>query len=130
MMIALPDNVSCFDIMNRNYPRVDFLSLHILHHAGEGPVYGLWMMEELRTHGYRIGPSQLYPRFHRLEQQGYLKRDNRVMHGKVRKYYELTAEGCRYLEEQNRRLIELGAETLSAEEIQTMLRKRLARPQK
>jgi DNA-binding PadR family transcriptional regulator len=113
--------------MNGKYPRVDFLELHILHHCGERPVYGLWMIEELRSHGYQIGPSQLYPRFHRLEGQGYLKRDNCVISGKVRKYYELTADGRRYLEEQNRRLIELGAETLTAEEIRAMLKRRRSR---
>jgi DNA-binding PadR family transcriptional regulator len=84
------------------------------------------MIEELRSHGYQIGPSQLYPRFHRLEHQGYLRRDNRVINGKVRKYYSLTAAGRGHLVEQNRRLIELGAETLSADEIRAMLEKRLS----
>lgn len=38
-----------------------FMRLHILHHAAEGPLYGGWMMEELRQHGYRISAGTLYP---------------------------------------------------------------------
>jgi len=26
--------------------------LHILHHAAEGDLYGQWMIEELKRHGY------------------------------------------------------------------------------
>jgi PadR family transcriptional regulator PadR len=28
--------------------------LHVLHHAAEGPLYGLSMIEELARHGYRL----------------------------------------------------------------------------
>ncbi|MDZ7638246.1 MAG: helix-turn-helix transcriptional regulator [Bryobacterales bacterium] len=52
---------------------VDFLELHILHHAKDQHLYGLWMIEELTHHGYRVGPSNLYPKFHRRLNRGYLK---------------------------------------------------------
>ena len=29
-----------------------FIRMHVLHHADEGGVYGNWMIEELRRHGY------------------------------------------------------------------------------
>ena len=40
------------------------MRLHILHHAVEGPVFGLGMAEELARHGYRISPGTLYPLLH------------------------------------------------------------------
>src|SRR5947209_7423639 len=48
------------------------IRLHVLHHAAEGPVFGLGMIEELGRHGYRISPSTLYPLLRRLEKKGYL----------------------------------------------------------
>lgn len=104
--------------------RVDFIELHILHHAAERPVYGLWMIEELARHGYRLGPSQLYPRFHRLEREGYLKRRVAVAGGKLRKYYRITAAGRSYFRRQKRRLIELAAEALSPEDLSALLKRR------
>jgi len=37
------------------------MRLHVLHHATEGPIFGLGMVEELARHGYRISPGTLYP---------------------------------------------------------------------
>ncbi len=105
--------------------RVDFIELHILHHAAERPVYGLWMIEELARHGYRLGPSQLYPRFHRLEREGYLKRREAVAGGKRRKYYRITAAGRSYFRRQKVRLLELAAEALSAEDLRALLKRQI-----
>ncbi|MCC7342614.1 MAG: helix-turn-helix transcriptional regulator [Bryobacterales bacterium] len=103
----------------------DFLELHILHHATEEQIYGLWMIEELAHHGYRVGPSHLYPKFHRLERQGYLLREDRLVDGKVRKYYRATALGARYLETRKRMVLELVTEAFSIEELeQVIARKR------
>ena len=33
------------------------IRLHVLHHAVEGPIFGLGMIEELARHGYRISPG-------------------------------------------------------------------------
>ncbi|MFC3715553.1 PadR family transcriptional regulator [Luteimonas soli] len=69
------------------------IPLHILHHAAQEDIYGQWMIEELRHHGYRIGPGTLYPMLHRLEERGYLQvreeRNGRTM----RRYYRATAKG-------------------------------------
>ena len=113
--------------MNGKQFRVDFIQLHILHHAAEESLYGLWMIEELARHGYRIGPSQLYPRFHRLEQLGLLRCSHQVVHGKLRKYYRITAEGRRYLRQQKGRLLELAGEALEPEEIRELFSARVAR---
>ena len=76
-----------------------FVKLHILHHAGREPVYGLWLIEELGRHGYRLSPGTLYPILHALEQEYLLARETRVVEGKSRKYYRLTATGRTALRE-------------------------------
>jgi DNA-binding PadR family transcriptional regulator len=111
--------------MNRKRLAVDFIELHILHHASEEPIYGLWMIEELAHHGYRLSASQLYPRFHRLVRQELLDQRREVVDGKLRKYYVITARGRRYWAGQKRRLIELVSEALSRGELrQALVRKR------
>jgi len=76
-----------------------FVKLHILHHAGREPVYGLWLIEELGRHGYRLSPGTLYPILHALEQEHLLACETRVVAGKSRKYYRLTAIGRTALRE-------------------------------
>jgi PadR family transcriptional regulator PadR len=76
-----------------------FVKLHILHHAGRAPVYGLWLIEELGRHGYRLSPGTLYPILHALEQEHLLACETRVVEGKSRKYYRLTATGRTALRE-------------------------------
>jgi DNA-binding PadR family transcriptional regulator len=49
------------------------IRLHILHHASKGPVFGLWFIEELARHGYKVSPGTLYPLLHGLERKGYLR---------------------------------------------------------
>jgi PadR family transcriptional regulator, regulatory protein PadR len=70
-----------------------FVKLHILHHAGREPVYGLWLIEELGRHGYRLSPGTLYPILHALQQDQLLTCETRVVEGKARKYYFLTSKG-------------------------------------
>ena len=113
--------------MRSDKPQFDFVELHILHHASESSLYGLWMLEELAEHGYSLNASQLYPRFHRLEKQAYLKRTDQAVDGKVRKYYDITREGRVYLKEQKRRLVELISEALSVEELSKALDRRRKR---
>lgn len=74
-----------------------FIKLHVLHHAVEGPVYGLELIEELRRHGYQVSPGTLYPTLHALEAAGLLRREEQVVGGRVRKYYKATPAGRRLL---------------------------------
>ncbi len=113
--------------MNGKDPRLNFIELHILHHAAEAPLYGLWMIEELASHGYRLNASQLYPKFHRLQRQGLLTRQDRVVRGKLRKYYRITAAGRRYWRAQKRKLIELVGEALTQDELRRALELRAGR---
>ena len=73
------------------------IQLHVLHHASEDDVYGLGLIEELRRHGYSIGPGTLYPLLHRLTERGYL-RERANIGGRKRRYCA-TAKGRRALEE-------------------------------
>jgi PadR family transcriptional regulator, regulatory protein PadR len=81
--------------------------LHVLHHACHEPVFGLGMIQELRRHGYRIGPGTLYPLLHRLEQKRYLRSREQHVAGKVRRCYTITATGRRALTDAKAKVSEL-----------------------
>lgn len=91
-----------------------FIRIHILFHAAEAPVYGVALMAELGRHGYRIGPGTLYPILHSLETRGFLRREDQVVEGKVRKYYRITPAGRRTLARAQAQLRELVEEVLPA----------------
>lgn len=89
-----------------------FVRVHILHHAAEDRVFGLEMIEELRRHGYSIGPGTLYPILHGLHKARCLRSINEVVNGKQRKYYVATAKGRRVLAEVRKKIGELVDEVL------------------
>jgi DNA-binding PadR family transcriptional regulator len=89
-----------------------FVKIHILHHAADEPVYGLALIQELRRHGYELSPGTLYPVLHSMAEAGYLGRTDRVVDGKVRKYYAITPTGREALEEARRKIHELVDEVL------------------
>ena len=70
-----------------------FVRMHILYHASKEPIWGLEMMEELRRHGYRLGPGTLYPILHQLEAAGFLNSKLATVAGKRRKNYQATRAG-------------------------------------
>jgi len=92
-----------------------FIRFHILYHATQRPVYGLWLMEELARHGYSVSPGTLYPILHQMERAGYLVSERRVEGGRVRKYYTATPAGRALLEEARIRIAELASEVLEKE---------------
>lgn len=89
-----------------------FIKIHILHHAEQEPVYGLALLQELQRHGYEISPGTLYPVLHQLQRQGYLVVEERVVGGKVRKYYSATEAGSQALVEVRSKVRELVDEVL------------------
>ncbi len=89
-----------------------FIKLHILYHAGQGPVYGLWLIEELAYHGYKLSPGTLYPTLHGLEEQGYLVSEKQAVEGKVRRYYRITPQGVAALAEARQKVAELAGEIM------------------
>ncbi|HLK59162.1 MAG TPA: PadR family transcriptional regulator [Chthonomonadaceae bacterium] len=74
-----------------------FVRVHLLHHAAEGPIYGLEMIQELARHGYDMSPGTLYPILHSMEEAGYLASEQQTVQGKIRKYYYITEEGRKAL---------------------------------
>ena len=89
-----------------------FIRIHILHHASEGEIFGVEMMDELRRHGYLISSGTLYPILHSLEEDGYLTRRDEVVSGKVRKYYRITEKGINALEDAKKKIQELTEEVM------------------
>jgi PadR family transcriptional regulator, regulatory protein PadR len=84
-----------------------FVRVHVLHHANEGEIYGSGISAELEHHGYRLSWGTLYPLLHNLTDEGFLLRDDRVVNGKVRKYYSITPLGRRALREARLKVLEL-----------------------
>ena len=97
-----------------------FIKLHVLHHASEQPVYGLWLIEELAEHGYRVSPGTLYPLLHSLESSELLQSYNQLYEGKIRRYYKLTASGRRQLKKAKLQLMELMGEILTKDEAEQL----------
>jgi DNA-binding PadR family transcriptional regulator len=91
------------------------IRLHILHHADEEPLYGVWIAEELARHGYKLSAGTLYPILHGLEQKGYL-RSHIERNGKSgRRVYKITSSGRRALHSGRRRVQELFGEMFGME---------------
>ncbi len=84
-----------------------FIKIHILHHAAKEPVYGLWLIEELSRHGYKLSPGTLYPILHKLEQEKLLKSYSENVDGKIRKYYRTTPRGLKTLTKIKNKVSEL-----------------------
>ena len=71
-----------------------FWKVHILHHAAEHPVFGQWMLAELRHHGYEISSGTLYPLLKRMERNGWLRCAVEKGAGpRAPRYYTLTPLG-------------------------------------
>lgn len=84
-----------------------FIQIHILHHAKEEAIYGSWMLEELREHGYEISAGTLYPILHTMEVDHLLDKEDVNVNGKIRKYYKITSKGEEVLTEARAKAYEL-----------------------
>jgi PadR family transcriptional regulator, regulatory protein PadR len=77
--------------------RLAFWKVHILHHAGERPIYGQWLLEELRRHGFHVSPGTLYPLLTRMHAEGWLRPArprSAAASPKARREYRLTSKGA------------------------------------
>jgi DNA-binding PadR family transcriptional regulator len=88
-------------MQNENTPHQDLYSglirLHILHHACEGEIFGLGMIEELGRHGYKLSPGTMYPILHSLEKRGLLVSKEKREGKRYRKIYKATPTGRKAL---------------------------------
>lgn len=89
-----------------------FMRLHVLYHAAKEPTCGADMMEELRHHGYEIGPGTLYPMLRDMLDAGYLTRSQEIVNGKQRKNYRATARGKKLLAAARDKVRELVSEII------------------
>jgi DNA-binding PadR family transcriptional regulator len=92
-----------------------FWKIHVLHHADEHPIYGQWLLEELRRHGFQVSPGTLYPLLLRMEGQGWLRATRRSASNaspKARREYLLTPKGRRALIRLRRQVAELHREVV------------------
>jgi PadR family transcriptional regulator len=91
------------------------IRLHILHHASKESVFGLWFIEELGRHGYKLSPGTLYPLLHGLERKGYLRSTNERSGKSSRRMYQATPLGRKALATARQKVSELFGELLEDE---------------
>ena len=83
------------------------IRIHVLVHASYEDIFGLAMMDELRHHGYRIGPGTLYPLLHGMERAGLLRSEVKIVQGRKRRVYKITAAGKKAVESAKTKVEEL-----------------------
>ena len=77
------------------------MSMLILKLLSEKDMYGYEMIDTLRKRSenvFELKAGTLYPLLHSLEEKNYLSFYEQEVSGKVRKYYQLTKEGRKFLE--------------------------------
>jgi PadR family transcriptional regulator, regulatory protein PadR len=120
-------SISKFDIEMRNTKKTSvdaqrnqdlyggLIRLHILHHASKRPVFGVWFIEELARHGYKLSPGTLYPLLHGLEEKGYLRSIKEREGKRLRRLYQATPLGRKALVSARQKVSELFGELLEDE---------------
>jgi DNA-binding PadR family transcriptional regulator len=96
--------------------RLGIWKIHILHHAASRPVWGRWLLDELREHGYALSPGTLYPALSKMERNGWLTRSGSASHSRARQKFRITAEGRRLLVTLRREVSELHREVVLGRE--------------
>jgi PadR family transcriptional regulator, regulatory protein PadR len=86
------------------------IRVHVLHHACQQPIFGLWMIEELARHGYRLSAGTLYPLLNGMEKKGLLRSSRERVNGKFRRMYRATPTGRAALRIAKKRVKELFGE--------------------
>lgn len=91
------------------------IRLHVLYHAAEGPIYGVWIAQELSRHGYTLSAGTLYPLLHGLERRGYLRSHIERRGRRLRRVYRATNAGRRALRIAKEKVRELFGELFEHE---------------
>ena len=78
--------------------------MYVLWRASDGEVYGLEVLNEMRKLGFALSPGTLYPALHSLLREQDVTVRERLVNGKIRKCYRVTAKGRRELDEVKERL--------------------------
>ncbi len=80
------------------------MKIYTLWRAGQEEVYGLQIAEEMKSLGFDLSPGTLYPALHALLAERDVRVSERIVDGKRRKCYRVTAKGQRELAELQDRL--------------------------
>ncbi len=78
------------------------MGMLILRLLSEKDMYGYEMIDTLKKRSenvFELKAGTLYPLLHGLEEKHFLKSYEQEVLGKVRKYYQITPEGRKYLEQ-------------------------------
>ena len=78
------------------------MGMLILRLLSEKDMYGYEMIDTLKMRSenvFELKAGTLYPLLHGLEEKHFLKSYEQEVLGKVRKYYQITPEGRKYLEQ-------------------------------
>lgn len=57
------------------------------------PIFGSWLLKELKKHGYQMSAGTLYPLLHKMELANLLEREEKTVEGKNRTDYRTTEKG-------------------------------------
>ena len=78
------------------------MGMLILRLLSEKDMYGYEMIDTLKKRSenvFELKAGTLYPLLHGLEEKQFLNSDEQEVLGKVRKYYQITLEGRKHLEQ-------------------------------
>ncbi|MGI6482483.1 MAG: PadR family transcriptional regulator [Methanobacterium sp.] len=98
-------------MLNRKF-FLGFIRIHILYRASKKEIYGVQMIDELKKLGYQVSPGTIYPILHSLEKEGFLKSRKKNVRGKIRKYYKITVNGEKILQESRKKIKKLIKEVI------------------
>jgi DNA-binding PadR family transcriptional regulator len=116
------DDIMKSDVLRHLF--LGFIRLHVLYHAGKEAICGVELMEELRGHGYDVGPGTIYPMLQKMETDGLLVCKDEIVDGKRRKNFRATAAGRKLLNQARGKLKELASEVLDDMDARQMRRKK------
>jgi len=105
--------------------RLGIWKIHILHHAASRAVWGIWLLDELAAHGYRLSPGTLYPALAWMAGNGWLQRKPGP-HARARALYRITPAGRGLLRALRREITELYREVVVGGEPDRRPRKRVS----
>ncbi len=90
-------------MIDRDFLR-GFVKIYTLWRAGQEEVYGSQIAEEMKQLDFELSPGTLYPALHALLGERDVTVRGRIVDGKRRKCYRVTAKGRRELAELRDRL--------------------------
>ena len=81
-----------------------FTKLYALWRGSQKDAYGMAILKEMRASGFELSPGTVYPTLAKLQREGDITWQRKVIAGRIRKTYRLTSKGRRELVEVKQRL--------------------------